>query len=166
MLYCCSRSAPFVCMRLCCREAITRDYRWLRTTMSHKLYRLMTTFTIRGRSFHIFYIGAIVKLQDHYTIRPDKLTEKQVQQYIFWLRDQKKVAKGTFQSNWAGIKFFYYHNLGVDWPLFTRKKVRQPLRKQLPVPIAWEDGHRLIAALKRPDYQFCRSLFALSSIVS
>ena len=112
------------------------------------------------------YIRAVVMLQDHYNIRPDKLTEKQVQQYIFWLRDQKKVAKGTFQSNWAGIKFFYYHTLGVDWPLFTRKKVRQPLRKRLPVPIAWEDGHRLIAALKRPDYQFCCSLFALSSIVS
>jgi integrase/recombinase XerD len=104
------------------------------------------------------YIGAIIKLQDHYTIRPDKLTEKEVQQYIFWLRDEKKVAKGTFQANWAGIKFFYYHTLGVDWPLFTRKKVRQPLRKRLPVPIAWEDGHRLIAALKRPDYQLCCSL--------
>jgi len=104
------------------------------------------------------YVGAVVKLQDHYTIRPDKLTEKQVQQYIFWLRDEKKVAKGTFQANWAGIKFFYYHTLGVDWTLFTRKKVRQPLRKRLPVPIAWEDGHRLIAALKRPDYQLCCSL--------
>jgi integrase/recombinase XerD len=104
------------------------------------------------------YIGAVVKLQDHYHVRPDRLSEKQVQQYIFWLRDQKKVAKGTFQSNWAGIKFFYYHTLGVDWPLVTRKKVRQPLRKRLPVPIAWEDGHRLIAALKRPDYQLCCSL--------
>ena len=57
------------------------------------------------------YIGAVVKLQDHYTIRPDKLTEKQVLQYIFWLRDEKKVAKGTFQTNWAGIKFFYYHSI-------------------------------------------------------
>ena len=104
------------------------------------------------------YIGAVVKLQNHYHVRPDKLTEKQVQQYIFWLRDQKKVAKGTFQSNWAGIKFFYYHTLGVDWPLVTRKKVRQPLRKRLPVPIAWKDGHRLIATLKRPDYQLCCSL--------
>jgi len=104
------------------------------------------------------YIGAVVKLQDHYHVRPDKLTEKQVQQYIFWLRDEKKVAKGTFQSNWAGIKFFYYHTLGVDWPLVTRKKVRQPLRKRLPVPIAWEDGHRLIAAVERPDYQLCCSL--------
>jgi site-specific recombinase XerD len=104
------------------------------------------------------YIGAVVKLQNHYKIRPDKLTEKQVLQYIFWLRDQKKVPKGTFQSNWAGIKFFYYHTLGVDWPLVTRKKVRQPLRKRLPVPIAWEDGHRLIAALERLDYQLCCSL--------
>ncbi|MFC1763219.1 tyrosine-type recombinase/integrase [Planctomycetota bacterium] len=101
------------------------------------------------------YIGAIVKLQNHYRVRPDKLTEKQVQQFIFWLRDQKQVAKGTFQANWAGIKFFYYHTLGVDWPLVTRKKIRQPLRKRLPVPIAWEDGHRLIGALKRPDYQLC-----------
>ena len=103
------------------------------------------------------YIRAVVMLQDHYTIRPDQLTEKQVQQYIFWLRDEKKVAKGTFQSNWAGIKFFYYHTLGVDWPLFTRKKVRPPLRKRLPVPIAWQDGHRLIGALQRPDYQLCCS---------
>ena len=103
------------------------------------------------------YIGAVVKLQDHYRIRPDKLTEKQVQQYLFWLRDEKKVPKGTFQTNWAGIKFFYYHTLGVDWPLVTRKKVRQPLCKRLPVPIAWEDGHRLIAALKKPGYQLCCS---------
>jgi len=103
------------------------------------------------------YIGAVVKLQDHYRIRPDKLTEKQVQQYIFWLRDEKKVPKGTFQTNWAGIKFFYYHTLGVDWPLITRKKVRQPLCKRLPVPIAWEDGHRLIAALQKPGYQLCCS---------
>jgi site-specific recombinase XerD len=104
------------------------------------------------------YIGAVVKLQDHYHVRPDRLSEKQVQQYIFWLRNEKKVAKGTFQSNWAGIKFFYYHTLGVDWPLFTRKKVRPPLRKRLPVPIAWTDGHRLIAALQRPDYRLCCSL--------
>ena len=74
------------------------------------------------------YIQAVVKLQDHYRIRPDKLSENQVQQYIFWLRDDKKVARGTFQTQWYGIKFFYYRCLGVDWPLFTRKKVRPPRR--------------------------------------
>ncbi|MHC4687102.1 MAG: tyrosine-type recombinase/integrase [Planctomycetota bacterium] len=104
------------------------------------------------------YIHAVVKLQDHYHIRPDKLTEKEVQQYVFWLRDEKKVARGTFQIHWYGIKFFYYRSLDVDWPLFTRKKVRHPRRKRLPVPIAWDDGHRLIEAIRKPGYRLCCSL--------
>jgi len=104
------------------------------------------------------YVRAVVKLQDHYGIRPDKLSEKQVQQYILWLRDQKGVAKGTFQTRWHGLRFFYYRTLGVDWTLFTRKKVRQPRCKRLPVPIAWEDGHRLIAALQKPGYRLCCSV--------
>ena len=33
------------------------------------------------------YIGAVVKLQNHYHVRPDKLSEKQVQQYILWHRE-------------------------------------------------------------------------------
>ncbi len=104
------------------------------------------------------YIGAVVKLQDHYHVRPDRLSEKQVQQYILWLRDEKGAAKGTFQTNWYGLKFFYYRMLGVDWPLFTRKKVRQPRRKRLPVAIAWDDGCRLIAVLRKPSYRLCCSL--------
>jgi site-specific recombinase XerD len=103
------------------------------------------------------YISAVVILQNHYTIRPDRLSEKQVLKYIFWLRDEKRVAKGTFQTNWYGLKFFYYRMLGVDWLLFTRKKVRQPSRKRLPIPIAWEDGHRLIAAIQKPGYRLCCS---------
>lgn len=104
------------------------------------------------------YTGAVVKLQDHYHTRPDRLSEKQVQQYILWLRDAKGVPKGTFQTSWYGLKFFYYRTLGVDWSLFTRKKVRQPRCKRLPVPIAWEDGHRLIEALRKPSYRLCCSL--------
>ena len=103
------------------------------------------------------YIGAVVKLQDHYDARPDRLSEKQVQQYIFWLRDEKDVAKGTFQTTWYGLKFLYYRTLSVDWPLFTRKKVRQPRRKRLPVAIALGDGRRLIAALRKPSYRLCCS---------
>ncbi|MFC1763546.1 tyrosine-type recombinase/integrase [Planctomycetota bacterium] len=103
------------------------------------------------------YIHAIEKLQNHYRIRPDKLSEKQVQQYIFWLRDDKQVARGTFQAHWYGIKFFYYRCLNVDWPLFTHKKVRHPRRRRLPVPIAWNDGHRLIGAIRKPGYRLCCS---------
>jgi site-specific recombinase XerD len=103
------------------------------------------------------YIGAVVNLQNHFQVRPDRISEEQVQEYIFWLRDEKAVPKGTFQTNWYGLKFFYYRSLGVDWVLFTRKVVRQPRCRRLPVPIAWDDGHRLIAAIRKPAYKLCCS---------
>jgi hypothetical protein len=62
------------------------------------------------------YIGAVIKLQNHYTIRPDRLSEEQVLRYVLWLRDERRLAKGTFLTNWHGLKFFYYRTLGLDWP--------------------------------------------------
>ncbi len=103
------------------------------------------------------YVGVVVALQRHTGTRPDRLTEEQVYQYVLWLRDEKGVAKGTFQPHWYGIKFFYYRTLGVDWPLFTRKKVRQPRRQRLPQAIAWDDGRRLIAQIRKPGYRLCYS---------
>ena len=103
------------------------------------------------------YLRAVVALQRHTHTRPDRLTEEQVYQYVLWLRDTKGVPKGTFQPHWHGIKFFYYRTLGVDWPLFTRKKVRQPRRQRLPQAIAWDDGRRLIAQIRQPGYRLCCS---------
>ena len=103
------------------------------------------------------YLGAVVALQRHTDTRPDRLTEEQVYQYVLWLRDTKGVAKGTFLPHWYGIKFFYYRTLGVDWPLFTRKKVRRPRRHRLPQAIAWDDGPRLIAQIRHPGYRLCYS---------
>ena len=54
------------------------------------------------------YIGAVVKLQNHYHVRPDRLSEKQVQQYILRLRDQKRVARGLFHVDlWGDYRIFF-----------------------------------------------------------
>ncbi len=45
------------------------------------------------------YLGVVVALQRHTGTRPDRLTEEQVYQYVLWLRDEKGVAKGTFQPH-------------------------------------------------------------------
>ena len=103
------------------------------------------------------YLTAVVALQRHYQVRPDQLSEHQVHQYVLWLRDERQVAQGTFQTHFYGLKFFYYRCLGVDWPLFTRKKVRQPRRQRLPQAIAWDDGRRLIAHIRQPGYRLCFS---------
>jgi hypothetical protein len=53
---------------------------------------------------------------------PDQLSEKQVEDYVFYLREEKKVAKGTFQEYFYSIRFLFVNTLNRDWALFTKKK--------------------------------------------
>ncbi len=103
------------------------------------------------------YIRAILALQEHFNVRPDHLSQKQVYEYILWLRDEKAVAKGTFQTQFHGLKFFYYRYLEYEWGLFTKKKVRKPNQKRLPIALSQRDCQRLIAALRKPVYHLCAS---------
>jgi hypothetical protein len=68
------------------------------------------------------YLRAVRQLAAYYMVSPDQLTERKVEDYILYVRDDLGVAKGTFAPIWAGLKFFYLNTLGYDWPLFTQKK--------------------------------------------
>jgi hypothetical protein len=68
------------------------------------------------------YVRAVRQLAAYYKISPDELNERQVQQYLLYVRDDLGVAKGTFEPIVAGLKFFYLRTLGYEWPLFTKKK--------------------------------------------
>ncbi len=68
------------------------------------------------------YLRAVRQLAAYYMVSPDRLTERQVQDYILYVRDDLGVAKGTFAPLWAGLKFFYVNTLGYEWPLLTKKK--------------------------------------------
>jgi hypothetical protein len=68
------------------------------------------------------YVRAVRQLAAYYMVSPDRLTERQVEDYLLYMRDEVAVAKGTFAPVFAGIRFFYLYTLGYDWPLFTKKK--------------------------------------------
>jgi hypothetical protein len=89
---------------------------------------------------HRLYIWAVRQLAAYYMTPPDQLSERQVQEYLLYVRDELGCAKGTFSVTWAGIKFFYYRTLGYDWPLLTKKKFASPAasgcRTSAPMPIA------------------------------
>ena len=67
-----------------------------------------------------------------YMISPDQLTERQVQDYILYVRDDLGAAKGTFETMFYGLKFFYLNTLGCDWALFTKKKCASLARNGCP----------------------------------
>lgn len=78
------------------------------------------------------YVQVVRQLAGYYMISPDQLTEQQVQDYILYVRDDLGVAKGTFATLLAGLKFFYLNTLGYDWPLLTKKKSAGRVRSGCP----------------------------------
>jgi Phage integrase, N-terminal SAM-like domain len=68
------------------------------------------------------YLRAVRQLTAYYMISPDHLSERHVEKYILYVRDELGVARGTFVPMFFGLKFFYVNTLGYDWPLFTKKK--------------------------------------------
>jgi integrase/recombinase XerD len=78
------------------------------------------------------YLRAVTQLAAYYNVSPDRLTERQVEEYILHVRDQLGAAKGTFQTMLAGLKFFYLNTLAYDWPLLTKKKFASHARRGCP----------------------------------
>ncbi len=68
------------------------------------------------------YLRSVRQLAAFYLISPDQLSERHVEKYILYVRDELGVARGTFVPMFFGLKFFYVNTLGYDWPLFTKKK--------------------------------------------
>jgi hypothetical protein len=68
------------------------------------------------------YVRAVRQLTAYYMISPDHLSERHVEKYLLYIRDELGVARGTFVPAFFGLKFFYVQTLGYDWPLFTKKE--------------------------------------------
>lgn len=82
------------------------------------------------------YLRAVRQLAAYYMVPPDRLSERQVEQYLLYVRDELGVAKGTFEPILAGLRFFYLRTLGYDWALFTKKKSASRGRSGCPTSAA------------------------------
>jgi len=79
-----------------------------------------------SRSTQEAYVRSVRRLAEHFRLPPDRITERQLRDYLIHLRDVRGLAKGTFQQHFFGIKFFFVNTLGYDWPLLTKKKSATP----------------------------------------
>ncbi len=93
-------------------------------TMSELKNRLIQDMQLAGlvEGTRREYLRAVRQLAAYYLVSPDQLSERNVEDYLLYVRDDLGVAKGTFAPMFAGLKFFYLNTLGYDWPLFTKKK--------------------------------------------
>ena len=82
------------------------------------------------------YVRSVRQLAAHYRLSPDRISERQLRDYLIHLRDVRRFAKGTFQQHFFALKFFYVNTLGYDWPLLTKKKSASPSASACPTSAA------------------------------
>jgi integrase/recombinase XerD len=78
------------------------------------------------------YIRAVRQLAAHFHLSPERISERQVRDYLIYRRDVRGIAKGTFQQQFFAIKFLYVNTLAYDWPLLTKKKFANPIANACP----------------------------------
>jgi len=84
------------------------------------------------QSTQVAYIRAVRQLAAHFRLSPDRLTERQLRDYLIHLRDVRAFAKGTFQQHFHALKFLFVNTLAYDWPLLTKKKSDNPTASAFP----------------------------------
>jgi len=94
------------------------------------------------------YLSAIAGLARHYRKRPDELTGDQLQDYLLFLINDRKLAYASVNAAACGMRFFYGHVLGRTTVRLDIPMAKAP--KRLPQILSREQVVKLIGAARTP----------------
>lgn len=99
------------------------------------------------------YVHAVSQLAQHYRRSPDRITEEEVREYLLFLTNEKKVARGTHTISLCGLKLFYEKVLGAG---FTTLEIARPKReRKLPVVLSRQEVWRILESIRIDVYRVC-----------
>jgi site-specific recombinase XerD len=90
------------------------------------------------------YIVAIEGLEQFYNQSPDTLTNDQIQEYLRYLLEDRKLSWGTCNNHFSGIASFYRNVCKWDVTRFSIPP--RPRMKKLPLVFSMEEVARLLAS--------------------
>lgn len=97
------------------------------------------------------YLSAVKGLAKHYRKSPDTLSERDVQNYLLYLIEERKLAWSSCNIVVHGLKFFYHTTLRRDQMSFVIPRRRAPSR--LPEMLAREEILALFDAAPLPKHR-------------
>jgi site-specific recombinase XerD len=97
------------------------------------------------------YLGAVAGLAKHYGRRPDRISEREVQNYLLHLIEERKLAWSSCNIVAQGLKFFYRVTLKRPEAQFAIPRARQP--QKLPQILSREEVAALIEKTLNPKHR-------------
>jgi len=78
------------------------------------------------------YVRAVRQLAEYYNLSPDKITDKQIRQYLAFLKEQKRLSEDTVMQLFCGLKLFYEQILKRTWKIHVKSPVRRSKKSYFP----------------------------------
>lgn len=93
------------------------------------------------------YVHTVARFAEYFHKSPEVLGIEEVKQYLWYLRDKRRVAISTSKQAVGALRFLYEHTLGKEW---TKERIKYPREKRaLPVVATKEEVLSLIEII--PD---------------
>jgi site-specific recombinase XerD len=120
------------------------------TELREKMIRDMQLrrFSVRTQSS---YVAAVKLLARHYRRSPDKITKEEIQDYLLYLTNEKRLSWSTCNLAVSAFRFFYSVTMGND-PMYLEIPARKN-RARLPEVLSREDVERIFAAAAEPKHR-------------
>lgn len=97
------------------------------------------------------YVGAVGLLARHYHRSPDKISKEEIQDYLLYLINERKLSWSTCNLAVSAFRFFYSVTLGNE-PMYLSIPPRKN-RSRLPEVLSREMVERLFAAAVNPRHR-------------
>lgn len=97
------------------------------------------------------YLKAVISLRDYYHKSPTKLTEQEIKAYLLYLKQEKKLAPNTYNTQVYGLRFFYCITLRK--PLFKLNLPATKVTYKLPDILSAHEVQQIIKAVFNIKYR-------------
>ena len=97
------------------------------------------------------YLWAVTELAKYYKQSPDKIEDKQIQDYLLYLMNERKLSWSTCDQQASGIEFFTRTTLKREksrFPLPRRRKAQR-----LPEILSAVEMERLFSSVRNPKHR-------------
>jgi site-specific recombinase XerD len=92
------------------------------------------------------YLREVRNYAKHFGKSPEQLGEKELREYLLYLLNERKLAKGTYRFYYQGLKFLYKHTLKREEVV---EKIQCPRgKKKLPVVLDLSEVKTLLSVME------------------
>ena len=105
------------------------------------------------------YLRAVRQLVDHFESAPEEISEKQLEDYFLFRRNDSHWALRTLRVCHSGIKFYYLFVQSRDWKLFSILRAQK--ESKLPTVLSTEEVDKILCEVTTfHNYAFLSTVYA------